>query len=116
MTNETSVLDVIGPHDFPLGLKEEISAACKDARFYDLLAPFCLKTSLGVAFKYQLAAVPLPNNHFGFSVASATIGMAITCPKYQPGKYFVLKEMSVQEQVKADFLSSPCHGLEQNVL
>ena len=54
------VLDVVGPVDFPLALKEQVTQICKESRFHDLPEPFCLKVSPGRSFDFQLAAVPMP--------------------------------------------------------
>ena len=56
------LFDVVGPIDFPLALKEQVTQICKEIRFHDLPEPFCLKVSPGRSFDFQLAAVPMPEN------------------------------------------------------
>ena len=52
------VFDVVGPIDFPLALKEQVTQICKESRFHDLPGLFCVKVSPGRPFDFQLAAVP----------------------------------------------------------
>ena len=82
------VLDVVGPVDFPLALKEQVTQICKESRFHDLPEPFCLKVSPGRSFDFQLAAVPMPEN----------------------GKYYLLKHLIFPEKVKVEQAQSLCYG------
>ena len=43
------IFDLIGPIDFPLALKEQVTQACKDSRFHDLPPP-CFKSLSRDAF------------------------------------------------------------------
>lgn len=82
------IFDLIGPIDFPLALKEQVTQACKDSRFHDLPPPFRLKISPEMPFEFQLAAVPMQDDN----------------------KWYLLKHIALPEQVKVDFAKDLCFG------
>ena len=82
------VFDVVGPIDFPLALKEQVTQICKESRFHDLPEPFCLKESPGRSFDFQVAAVPMPEN----------------------GKYYLLKHIIFPEKEKVEQAQGQCYG------
>ena len=79
--------DFVGPIAFDATLQSQVSSAAKDGRFADMPAPFRLKTSPGMSYGLQLVVLPLPN-----------------------AQHFLLKHIIFQDQVKAEFVSTLCHG------
>ncbi|CAJ1444831.1 unnamed protein product [Effrenium voratum] len=79
--------DFVGPIAFDATLQSQVSSAAKDGRFADMPAPFRLKTSPGMSYGLQLVVLPLPN-----------------------AQHFLLKHIIFPDQVKAEFVSTLCHG------
>ena len=83
----THFFDFVGPVAFDSTLQSQVCLAAKDGRFADMPAPFRLKTSPGMSYSLQLVVLPLPN-----------------------GQHFLLKHIIFPDQVKAEFVSTLCHG------